>query len=582
MSRTHFHDQGGILRDTITRGDLVGCVADDDSRTMVAERFRRRLFLSLSTFCGSRISQRYADPICEAAATAETFAMQRMIRNFVNPLTIMTLKKPHGGPGQYAAAWISGLAITAALLTSASSQAQSLSLANYDFDASGYVAPAGMPPAGMMPPGAMAGAPVMPVGFFGSGCDTGGCDTLSMMGGMDPSCCGTCGTCGDGGILGGGGLLGKLRCGQGGCYGCGDSCSGYGASLGYIGENLSHALGILMPYEEAGICNQRWYDASLEALVLDRNIGGGVPDIITTTGIAGTPALTLDDVGADDLEVGVRASIAFIFGVGGNIEATYMGSNEWSGTASAQSTSGSLTNTTITPNLYSFVSEFGTNPLNGFDDTDRSNFQGLVASSEFHSAEINYRRRTMFPYCHFQSSWLVGLRYLRYDDSLLYFATGANDNTAAATDPRFFQSDTSTQNSLFGPQAGFDFWWNACPGVSIGVGSKVAWMQNDVERRTSISANSAGINATPGQGLVEDSDQETTVMGDFELKGVYRFSHSLSLRGSYYILAVEDVQFGGLSGSSIQSIISQGNAVRPFEYDDLVLQGFTIGAEYMW
>ncbi|MEO1617805.1 MAG: BBP7 family outer membrane beta-barrel protein [Planctomycetota bacterium] len=516
-----------------------------------------------------------------------------MIRNFVNPLTNMTLRKPHRGPGHYAAAWIGGLAITAAMLVTSASQAQNLAQANYDFDASGFVAPAGMPPVGMMPPSAMMGAPVMPAGFnagcdCAGGCDAGGCDSMGMgmgmMAPMDQMRCGTCGGgggCGCNSMLGAGGILGKLQSNGGpGCLFCrGAGCTACRElPFGYVGSCFASAVGILKPYEEAGICNQRWYDLSLEALVLDRNIGGGVPGVIATEGIAGTPALTLDDVGADDLETGIRASFAFIFGAGGNIEGTYMGGNEWSGTAGALSTSGDINN----PNLYSFISEFGTSPLNGFDDTDRSNIQGLVARSEFHSAEINYRRRTMFPYCRFQSSWLVGLRYLRYDDSLLYFATGANDNTAARNSARFFESDSSTQNSLFGPQAGFDFWWNAAPGFSLGLGSKVAWMQNDVERRTAISANSAGINATPGQGLVEDSDQEATVMADFELKGVYRFSHSWSLRGSYYVLAVEDVAFGGLDGSTIQSILSQGTATRPFEYDDLVLQGFTVGAEYMW
>ncbi|MEM6474009.1 MAG: hypothetical protein AAF802_30950, partial [Planctomycetota bacterium] len=135
-----------------------------------------------------------------------------MIRNFVNPLTIMTLKKPHRGPGQYAAAWISGLAITAAVLTSGSSQAQTHALANYDFDASGYVAPAGLPPVGMMPPSAMMpnsmmGGPVMPVGFHDYGCDSGGCDTMPMTAAMGQMCCGNGDGCCDGGLLGGGGLL---------------------------------------------------------------------------------------------------------------------------------------------------------------------------------------------------------------------------------------------------------------------------------------------------------------------------------------------------------------------------------------
>ncbi len=70
--------------------------------------------------------------------------------------------------------------------------------------------------------------------------------------------------------------------------------------------------------------------------------------------------------------------------------------------------------------------------------------------------EWNYRRRSMGPYCRFQGSWLVGLRYVRFDNRLVYSARGENDNTVNADLPRFFSSNDKIKNNLFGPQAGFD------------------------------------------------------------------------------------------------------------------------------
>lgn len=530
--------------------------------------------------------------------------MHRMIRNMVNRLTkpngevgLSRLPAPRslGGVPRAGSAWIgTTLAIAAALFAAglhtgtASAQgypSPGVSLANYDLAGSGFVTPAGMPPVGSPGMMGMSGYPVMPVGYNG-GCDS-GCDGMPMQACMDRMVCGTCGGgggCSCNSVFGGGGVLGKLRNGGSACLFCrGAGCTACKElPFGYAGSLLASAIDFLRPYEDASICSQRWYDLSLEALVLDRNIGGGVPSVITTQGVAGTPVLTLDDVGSSDLETGVRVSGAFIWGVGGNVELNYMGGHEWSGTGAA---------TSANPDLYSFISDFGTNPPDdvntpvndaGFDDTDRSLSQSLVSRSLFHSAELNYRRRAMFPYCRFQSSWLVGLRYIRYDDSLLYATLGDTTNTGANNGLRFFNSETSAKNSLFGPQAGFDFWWNAAPGISIGFGSKAAWVQNDVRRRTALTANSLGLGATPGGIVVEDSDQDVTYMLDFELKGVYRFSHSLSVRASYYIMTVDDIIFGGLDADSARNILSTSTVNRPFVYDGLDLQGFTAGVEYMW
>ncbi|MCC9601638.1 BBP7 family outer membrane beta-barrel protein [Stieleria sp. JC731] len=455
-------------------------------------------------------------------------------------------------------------AVMLALATVMTAGAQGISLAGYDLEGSGYVLPAGAPPMGI--PGGPGG--ITPVGYCDSGCGSAG-----MMPAMDRMVCGSCGGgggCSCNSALGGGGLLGKMRSGGGpACLFCrGAGCTACRElPFGYAGSVVAGAVSMLRPYGEAQLCSQRWYDLSLEGMFLSREIGGGVPSVITTQGISGTPVLTLDNVGEDDLEGGVRASAAFLWGPGGNIEGVYMGGNEWSGTASAVSSGN---------DLYSFISDFGVTPANGYDDTDRSTTQSLVARSAFHSAELNYRRRTMFPYCRFQSSWLVGLRYVRYDDSLLYSTSVANDNS------RFFQSESSTKNHLFGPQAGFDFWWNVVPGVSLGVGSKAAWVQNDVDRKTFVSANSLGINATPGSTSLSDFDQDTTVMADFELKMIYRLTYSLTVRSSYYVMAIDDMVYGGLDKDTITNIFATTNVDRPFVYDDLVLQGFTVGAEYTW
>jgi hypothetical protein len=314
----------------------------------------------------------------------------------------------------------------------------------------------------------------------------------------------------------------------------------------------------------------RWYDFSLEAVFLDHSIGGS-SGVLTTQGVQGNPVLSLGAAGVD-METGVRASAAIICGAGGNLEFSYLGGNTWNGRAAVSD-----------PNaqLFSVISDFGV--LNGFDDTDRSLVQSIDLRSELHSGELNYRRRTVWPCCRFQGSWLVGLKYVRYDDRLLYSTEGEINNTGGGNLPRFFSSNDKYKNNLFGGQAGFDFWWNIRPGISLGYGAKGAWVQNDVDRSTILTGNSLGPGATPGTISVTDSDQDGTVMGEFEAKLVYRFTHSWTFRTAYYAIAIDDIAFGTVDAPGIRNAINSGaNSIGPVQYDSLVLQGFSIGGEYMW
>ncbi len=266
------------------------------------------------------------------------------------------------------------------------------------------------------------------------------------------------------------------------------------------GDICSCAFSCLRPYGEAGLCAQRWYDLSAEVLFLSHDGGAGNLGVTSLgTGPTGPIVLNLGQANSgNNSEAGARLSAAVICGVGGNLEATYMGGSEWKDRAFV---------TDPNAGLFSFISNFGQSPINGFDDTDRSLVQSLDSESDFHSGELNYRRRTVGPYCRFQGSWLFGLRYLRYDDRLIYSTQGENNNTVNANLPRFFSSNDRAQNSLFGPQIGGDLWWNIRPGVSFGMGVKGAWMQNDIKRRSVFTANSLSPTGNPGVGAVSDSDQ---------------------------------------------------------------------------
>ena len=443
--------------------------------------------------------------------------------------------------------------------------------ADADYEAAGYVTPAGM-----VPPTMYQGS-VQPVGFF-SGSPANACDACSGCDsyGGDSYGCDSYGCSGGGcGGAGGSGGLSNLRhfcffCRGSGCEAC--QMVGNGQILGM--------LGALLPYSEAGICAQRWYDLSAEALFLSHD-SGGFSGGVTSQGIGGPIVLSLADADAGgDTEAGLRLSGALIFGAGGNIEGTWMGGHEWNSSASFSD-----------PNagLFSFISDFGDLPTvgaGGFDDTDRSLTQSANFTSEFDSVELNYRRRTVGPYCRFQGSWLVGLRYVKYDDGLLYSTLGTINNTGAGNLPRFFSSDEQTENKLFGAQLGFDLWWNVIAGVNVGIGAKGAWLKNDVDRRSVLTANSIGPGATPGTETLLGGDQNDTVLGEFEAKMVYRLTHSWSFKTAYYAIAIDEIAFSGVDVNSSRIFANVNNTApltpRSLTFDSMVLQGFSVGAEYIW
>ena len=482
-------------------------------------------------------------------------------------------------------------------------QAPMVRQADADFDASGYVTPAGM-----VPPSMYHGS-VQPVGY----CDAAPCDTCYGdagygAGGCDscgPSCGGGCGfgsclglgggcgqsyggcdSCGGAcGPLGCGGILGKMTSGGGGlsplrhlcCFCRGGGCS----ACQYVGRGyLLGALQALRPYGQAGLCAQRWYDLSAEALFLGRTSPNIGPNVITRQGVPGpngTPVLTASDIVDGGIESGVRLSAALIFGAGGNLEVTYMGGHEWNDSATARSQN---------PDLFSFITDFGIDPVD-LDDVDRSLSQSASFRSSFHSGELNYRRRTVGPYCRFQGSWLMGLRYFRYDDRFALNIVGETDDGVLAGPQddilRFFNGSDRVKNDLLGAQLGGDLWWNMIPGVNLGVAFKGAWLNNEVSNSTNFAANSINAGA-PGSFANTRRIERGTMAGELQFKLAYRLSHSWTFRSAYYLIAIDDIAHSNLDGDFIVAAApGLGNPDQPsIQFDSLTLQGFSFGAEYLW
>ena len=303
-----------------------------------------------------------------------------------------------------------------------------------------------------------------------------GAHPSAMAGSMDTGCAdcgGSCdGSCGDMGCDNSGGLFGR-RFGDGcGPMGAGPSCEDFGSiggqelmcrhcgfrgcarcgwGLGLLASNRCKGLlGRLAPYSEGGLAAQRWFDVAVEGTAYRRDKGAAQTNYSSQGTGANNIVLGSNSVDLDNYEYGLSVIANLQTGVGSNLEAVYFGLNQWEANAAATSTPAN------SPTLFSFISNFGTSPLNGFDDPDRSFRHALDYESAFHNGEINFRRRWVGSYNYFQGSWLAGIRYFDLDESLTFSARGENNDTQQSNGLRFFDYTTQVRNQLTGFQVGGD------------------------------------------------------------------------------------------------------------------------------
>jgi hypothetical protein len=365
--------------------------------------------------------------------------------------------------------------------------------------------------------------------------------------------------------------------GNEGCNGqCGEQCDQFGRSplalMGALQGRLSSWRGKLRPYGEGGIATQRWFDVSADVIYLARTNSSEVNFNTTSQGAASNNfVLGTNSVPLDTLKAGLAVQGNIQVGPGSNIEVGYFGLNKWDNNASANST---------TPSLFSFLSNFGVTPANGFDDSDRSFVQTLAYSSTLNNGEINLRRRWVEPAGFFQGSLLAGVRYLDIDEQAKFTARGAFDNTQANNSLRFLDYTTNTQNSLVGFQVGGDLWYNVFPGVKIGVEGKTGIYNNRAHQNTAIFANSLPDTVTE-EVLVNRAAYITQIAP----QAFYRLNYSWAVRGSYQLLYIDNVALATGNFNAVPPTdlgVNLGRTARINTDSDIILQGFTAGAEYTW
>ncbi|MFT5525974.1 MAG: hypothetical protein ACI9HK_003944 [Pirellulaceae bacterium] len=415
------------------------------------------------------------------------------------------------------------------------------------------------------------GMPQQPVSACPS-CDGRGCAGCAGSGmyrggglrGMRASDCGP-GGCGRGGLLGGGFLDGDGLLGGRSMFG---GCGPNGCSNGL--------LGFLLPYGDGGCAAPRWLDIHAEVLHLKRE---DVSRNVQFTSLGADPnniVLQSDDLEFDD-EFGFRVTGAYMVGPGSNLEVNFMGGFNYAD--SAQVTDG-------TDALFSVFSEYGTNPVNGFLETDRSELHRIEYSTSMDSISLDYRRRWQGMNSRLQGSYLCGFRYFQVDEGLRHVTDVSRIDPLDPLGPPIeagMNYVVSTRNALAGFQIGGDGWLCVMPGLRFGAEAKVGIYNNRARQLTSLAATTVIPTLTE-----TDQTDSAAFVGEAGFMMTYRVNYQTTFRAGYQAvyadgLALATENFNGVPPNVFTGV--PGTRIREQFLNtggDAFYHGFTAGIEWMW
>jgi hypothetical protein len=321
--------------------------------------------------------------------------------------------------------------------------------------------------------------------------------------------------------------------------------------------------GLLGPFF-AGASGPRWFDASVEYLYMWRENHASFQPF-TSNGIAGNapPNIVLDSEDLDYSGIsGVRVFLRHEVGAKTTLEGGYFGI--YGSHASAAATSAN-------DNLFSVFSDFGNNPFQGFGATDRSDLQRIRSESMLNSVELNLRRQWMGGYGWLQGSWLMGVRYLSFNDSLSLFTHSTYNNAS-------LDYDVQTYNDMIGFQLGGDAYVSVLPGLLVGGEVKTGIYGNQAVQNTNIASGSLNTREHADTGAA-------SFVGDARVMAIWQVRPSFSITGGYQVLVLDGVALGVENFNATPPMgnpSARENSVFIDNNGTAFYHGFFAGAEWMW
>lgn len=362
--------------------------------------------------------------------------------------------------------------------------------------------------------------------------------------GGDCSGCGDCGgSCGPGF---GGGFGGGLLAG-----GLGNRCT-FGHA-GYEGQPGGDRHG---PLGDGGCCAPRWFDVHVEWMYMQRE-EVSEPTIFSARNILGNPVLGTEDLSLPE-QSGFRLTGAYLIGPGANIEGTFFGTFNWADSAQV----------TGNGDLYSVFSNFGSDPFQGFLETDQADIHRIAFSTSLNNAEINVRRRWVSANCLVHSSLLMGIRYLQLRDDLRFFSQSSRANGG--------QLDylVRTDNDLIGVQWGTDAYLCLTPRFKVGAEFEAGVYGVRSKQDTTVICTTCPLIREGAK------DNDAAFISEASAIGLFRVTPRFAIRGGYTVLYVNGVALAAENFNDAPPFFARQVTID--NNGDALYHGANLGFEWVW
>lgn len=207
---------------------------------------------------------------------------------------------------------------------------------------------------------------------------------------------------------------------------------------------------------------------------------------------------------------------------------------------------------------------------------DNAAYHRIQRRNEFHNVELNLLSGTTYNSGNWCSlGWLAGVRYFRFDESLLFAGASANNDfmSAGGTESAFYQIDV--ENNLTGGQVGGQVNWFLGPNVRLFAAPSVGIYANSISHQSRVLR---------GDGLeaftIRSHKIDAATLAQLDLGVSASFA---SWVGGYIGYRVVSVSGMGLSDNQIPANLSDAGGIARIDSNGhLLLHGWTAGLQFSW
>lgn len=314
-------------------------------------------------------------------------------------------------------------------------------------------------------------------------------------------------------------------------------------------------------------CPPIWYGRA-EMLALWRDDPNSIP--FATLGPQGPTALSTSNL-RSEFDAGMRATVGMYLGDWYRIEGSFFGSYNWDDHAAVRNTDPNADGGV--GNLYSPFTNFG-DPA-GVQGLDFNELVTLRFQSKLHNGEVNLRRRVLMRPGAYETSFLVGARYLEISELFGYHTQSQLPGPL----PRTNDVLVDTNNRMIGAQVGLlgQFLIQQRCWVDFEMKGGVYQNRATLSRTFTVSEIGGAVAETFGS----DAIDRTTFVGDISLQFNYQFAPAWTFYAGYNAMWVTGVAVAAENFTNSTSLLAVGPTLINHG-SSVVYHGPNFGLVFAW